>query len=515
MDKSLIKKLSIEEKIGQMLCFAFKGDAYDDQIRELVEEIKVGGVIYFARNIKNNNQVKILNQLIQERTNIPLFIGLDQEGGLVQRITRDITPFPGAMSLSATYESNFEICKYVGEDLQKLGFNINFAPCADVNSNPYNPVINSRSYSDNPVVVSKYVNDAIDGFEEANVLTTVKHFPGHGDTHVDSHLSLPIVEKSFDELEKIDIYPFKKAIENNAEGIMLSHVLYKALDDKYPASLSKKIITGLLRERYGFSGLVVTDSLTMGAINNNYTKKEIVELAVNAGVDMLIFCGKADIEEQREIYNNFLELVNSGVISIERVNESVEKILKLKDKYCEKYNRLQGNNQLETSKENKLALAKKLSLNSMTLVTGNNSLFPIDTKNTLILFPKIKLATLVDNESNEYSTLGKFVECDEVLYDEELQNLDYVKQLSDKYTKIILCTYNVKKDDYQVKLYSILDGKKVIVVSMRSPYDYLYLKNYCAHICIYEATNLAYESLAKCLKAEEKFKGKLPIEIKE
>ncbi len=498
-----------KEKIGQMLCFAFRGDSYDDQIKELVEEIKVGGIIYFARNIKDNHQVKKLNQLIQERAKTPLLIGLDQEGGMVQRITKDITPFPGAMSLSATCESNFEICKFVGEDLVNLGFNINFAPCADVNSNPRNPVINSRSYSDDPYLVSKYVNDAIDGFEKANILTTVKHFPGHGDTHVDSHLSLPIVNKSLEELEKMDLIPFKKAIENSCPGIMLSHVLYNGIDDTYPASLSKKIITDLLKGQYGFNGLIVTDSLTMGAINNNYNKKEIVELAVNAGVDLLIFCGKADINEQREIYQGFIELVEEGKISEQRINESVDKILSLKKKYCNKIN--DGKNCLDKT----VVEAERLSQKSITLVQDNEKLLPINQKDTLILFPKIKLATLVDNDTNEYSSLNKFTGCKEIFFDDELTNLNEIINETKKYKKIVLCGYNVKADDYQVKLFSFLDRKKVILVSLRSPYDYLYLTGSGAHICTYEATTLAYRSLSKCLLGDKEFKGKLPIKYEE
>lgn len=505
-----MNKLTIDEKIGQMLCFAFHGDSYNDQVKELVENIKVGGVIYFARNVKDNNQILLLNQLIQNSAKIPLFIGIDQEGGLVQRITKDITPLPGAMSLSATCQSNYEICKYVGDDLKRLGFNINFAPVADVNSNPYNPVINSRSYSDNPKTVSKYVNDAIDGFKNATILTTVKHFPGHGDTRVDSHSSLPVVEKKIEDLENIDIFPFVKAIEHGAEGIMLSHVLYTSIDSIYPASLSEKIITGLLKNKYHFKGLIVTDSLTMGAINNNYSKKDIIMNAVNAGVDLLIFCGKADITEQREIYNEFVNLVKEKRISIERIDESVNKILNLKEKYCLNNLVNKGNNQLEISHKIKLELAQMLSLESITLVENRNQLLPIQLDTTLILFPEIKIASLVDNDSNNFTTLGKFLKCDEIIYNDTLDNVDYIISKADCFNKIILCTYNVRENDYQTKLFSLLNTDKVIVVSMRSPYDYLYLDNYGAYICIYEVTSLAFKSLSQCL-INNLFKGKLPI----
>ena len=225
----------------------------------------------------------------------------------------------------------------------------------------------------------------------------------------------------------------------------------------------------------------------------------------------MIFCGKADINDQREIFKEFIDLVEKGIIPIERINESVEKILKLKEKYCSNEDTKKGENELKNDAKKKLELAKKLSLNSITLVQNQNNLVPVKACECLVLFPIIKLATLVDNETNDYTTLGNFLKSNEILYDENLENIDEIKEQSKDYKKIIFCTYNVKEDDYQTKLYNQLQKEKVIVVSMRSPYDYLYLNNYGAHICIYEATSLAYESLSLCLLGVEKFKGKLPI----
>ena len=204
----LINELTIEEKVAQMLFFAFHGTTYNSDLEILTKKLNVGGIIHFARNIVNPEQVTKLNLDIQTNSKIPTFIGVDQEGGVVQRIIDGVTPFPGAMASNASGESIYDLTNSVGNDLRNMNYNMVFAPVADVNNNPLNPVINSRSYSDNPNVVSKCVNDAWRGFNDSKVIPTLKHFPGHGDTSVDSHIALPIVKKNLDELNNIELVPF-------------------------------------------------------------------------------------------------------------------------------------------------------------------------------------------------------------------------------------------------------------------------------------------------------------------
>lgn len=505
-------KIDIKEKAAQLLCFAFQGTEYNDQLKTLVEDLKVGGIIYFSRNIKNSSQVLELNKEIRKKSQTPMFIGLDQEGGVVQRI-KDITLFPGAMALSASLTINTKkICYQVGRNLASLGFNINFAPVGDVNNNSLNPVINSRSYSDDPYVVAKDAVEAFEGFQKANILPTIKHFLGHGDTVVDSHVGLPTVNKTRAELENMEIIPFKKAIEEGIDGIMLSHILYPAFDEKYPASLSKKIVTNYLKEELSFEGLIVTDSLTMGAINANFSSKEILKLAVNAGVDMMIFCGKADINDQKKLYNELLELIDSGEIPISRIEESYQKIIKYKNKYYSQ--RLP-----KLVIDNKLSL--KASLESITLVR-DGGLLPIKKEDkVLLIFPKIEIASLVDDEKNEYKTLNEFLNVEEIIINistiEDEEKFHDIVEKSKNYDKIIMATYNVSDNDYQVKLYNNLDNDKTIIISMRSPYDILHLekakKQANSYICIYEATSLSFSSLSKCLCGENSFTGKLPIKL--
>ncbi len=503
-----LKSLTLEEKIGQMLMFAFHGTSYNSQLDEQIKEMHIGGVIHFARNVSSDPQeVKRLNSDIQKNSKYPVFIGVDQEGGMVVRVKDGISPFPGAMTISSTQKDCSNIYYDQGRELKELGYNIVFAPVADVNNNPHNPVIGSRSYSDDAKVVSKYVNMAQSGFGKANLLSTLKHFPGHGDTSVDSHLSLPKVSKDRKDLENVEFLPFKKAILNGCEGIMAAHIVYDSLDKDFPASLSKKIINDILRNEWGYQGLVITDSLTMGAIQSHYSYEEIIEKCVNASVDIMMFCGKADIIEQREIYETFLNLVKNGRIKEETIDKAVERIIRLKEKWFK-----ENNDFFDVDKAYKNAL--DVFDNSVTIAF--NSINPIinSCENVVIIFPEIKLMTLVDNDTKEYLSLGKYLpNCCEIIINERLENFDLVLEKTKKCDKIIMATLNVSENDYQTKVFNSLDKEKTIVVSLRSPFDNMYLEGIKNYICLYEVSKYSLNSLGKCLKGEIEYKGQLPIKL--
>lgn len=508
-----IDNLTLEEKVGQMLMFAFNGTTYNKQIDTFINEFKLGGVIYFKKNIENIHQTAFLNKQISEKASIPLFKAIDQEGGPVLRFTEEVTPLPGAMALAAANADIYEICKRVGLDLKKIGFNMNFAPVGDINNNPLNPVINSRAYSDKAEIVENCVVQAFKGFQKAKLLSTIKHFPGHGDTSVDSHVGLPVVDKSLEDILELELKPFKKAIYEGIDGVMVSHVLYKQIDNKYPSTLSRKIITNLLKDKLGFKGLIVTDSLTMGAIWKKYSIEEIIKLGINAGNDILCFCGKALIEEQREIVNTFIKLVNSNEISMDRINESVQKILNYKEKYIgyEKINLTTLSNFV--GKEEDVEFAKKISLKSITKVIDNN-LIPLKKEDKVLLIsPEIKIFSLVDNQPNKHFTINKLLNFDEIIINEAFNDYNHIQEIINNYDKIIMTTYNVIENDYQVRVFDCLDKEKTIVVSMRSPYDILHLHNVSSYLCLYEATLLSFESLVKLIYGEENFTGILPVNI--
>ena len=510
-----INKMTLEEKIGQMLCLSFNGTEYNDQLKMLVEKHNIGTIIHFARNIENLKQVYELNHNIHKNSKYPIFIGLDHEGGMVRRVMEDITYLPGAMALSnASDEELYSIYNQVGKELRNLGFNMNYMPTVDVNNNPYNPVINSRSYSDEPIMVAKKAKIAAKAMQDALMLPTPKHFPGHGNTNVDSHLGLPIVDSTKEDLYEIELKPFQEVINNNVDGIMVAHILYKNVDSVYPSSLSHEVITKLLKEEMGFKGLIITDSLTMSAIYTRYSIREIVKYSVNAGNDIIMFCGEANEYDQENIISEFIDLVKTGEIPMERVDESVSKIIALKEKYSYAI----GKNQLDNNDINDMfnlqaELSKQLTERSITLYKDENNLLPIkDGEKVLCLFPKLNIASLVDNVSNEQISLGKYFGCDEIIYS-DVKDFENIVQKSKKYDKIILATYNTTKDGNQTKLYEMLDKKNLINVAVRSPFDLVHLHGVKTYVCTFDCSKESLKALSKSLKTNE-FSYKLPINLK-
>lgn len=354
-----VKNLTLEEKIGQLLMFGFEGDDLNDEALELIEKYKAGNIILFTRNIVDGEQLFKLNQSFQKAAykhiGIPLFIGIDQEGGMVSRIQNGATFFPGAMTISAN--GNLDACHQIGDmmgrELKAFGINMNFAPVLDVNNNPKNPVIGVRSYSDNPSVVATYGTTFIKGLQK-HVIATGKHFPGHGDTSVDSHLAMPKVEYGLNRLEKIEFVPFRKAIDQGLMAMMSSHIDFPQLTKHgLPTTLSKDVMTHLLRDRFGFKGLIVTDGMQMKAIQDNYGTVEASLMAVEAGVNIYCIC------HSRKLQIESLEYIRKAVINKEIsekiIDERVQRILNFKKNIHESINLEQSYNDIKPIVENKEA----------------------------------------------------------------------------------------------------------------------------------------------------------------
>ena len=517
-----ITKMTLEEKVGQMLGFAFHGTTYTEELKKQIEDMKVGLVIFFKDNCLNPEQIFNLNKEIYKHAKIPPFVSLDQEGGMVARVTEGVTQSPGAMAISATQnpKNAYKLAYNMGKELQLLGFNFNFAPVGDINNNPKNPVINVRSYSENPDVVSEYVVEAVNGYSDALMMSSIKHFPGHGDTAVDSHIGLPVVDFDEKRLYEMELKPFIKAKELDLPGIMVSHVMFTKYDSKYPATLSKKLVQGLLRDQIGYDGLVVTDSLTMKAVFNNYTLEEIVLNGFNSGDDILLLCGARDIKLQTDFYETAIRLVKEGKISESKIDESVRRILKYKKMYIREMDEKFSDIENKLCETEAIKFAEEVSLNSITLIEDSKKLLPISEKEkVLIVFPKIQVVTLVENDEFGLMSLAEFMpfKCDKVYMplspNEEEQEILLKKQT--EYDKIVYCSYNACFNPTQADLINSLDENKLIVVAIRTPYDYGILKNANTYLCSYEATPLAFKSLSKVLTGKVEAKGKIPVTIKE
>ncbi|MGL5347059.1 MAG: beta-N-acetylhexosaminidase [Peptostreptococcaceae bacterium] len=332
--KERIASMTLEEKIGQIIIAGFNGNVVNSEVTTLLEDLKVGGVILFGRNIETSKQLKTLTKDIKNlNKDIPPFISIDEEGGRVSRVPNDTKKFPKAKSVGDTNDTKYAYKNGndIGKTLKELGINMDHAPVLDIYSNPQNTVIGDRAFGSNEDTVSKMGIATMKGLEDANVIPTVKHFPGHGDTDVDSHIGLPIVTKELSELNKFEFIPFKKAIDKNCDVVMISHIILDKIDHQNPSTLSKKVITDILKKDLGFKGVVITDDINMGAITQNYSVKEASIKSIQAGVDIILIGN--DVEITKRVIDEIKSAVENNVIDESRIDESVYKILKLKEKY--------------------------------------------------------------------------------------------------------------------------------------------------------------------------------------
>ncbi|MGG7097727.1 beta-N-acetylhexosaminidase [Clostridium sardiniense] len=334
--KDKITTMSLDEKIGQLIIGGFNGYTVDSNTENLIKENHLGGFILFQRNVENSNQLlKLINTLksLNKGNIAPLFISADEEGGTVTRMPNEIKKLPSNSYIGKINNEDFSynIGKTLGKELNAFGINMDYAPVLDINSNPNNPVIGIRSFGDNKDIVTRLGTRTMEGIKSQNVIPVVKHFPGHGDTSVDSHIGLPVVNCDLKSLNDFELAPFKSAIDKGADAVMVAHILLPKLDPKYPATLSYNIITDLLRKDIGFDGVVITDDMTMGAIMENYNIGNASVKAINAGADIVLVCHK--YENIQTAINSIKKAVSDKVITEDRIDESVYRVLSLKEKY--------------------------------------------------------------------------------------------------------------------------------------------------------------------------------------
>lgn len=325
----IVESMSQTEKLGQMVMIGIQGTKVDDDSLYMLHQFHMGGVILFDRNMDSLEQVKQLTSDLQAQSNekVPLFIGIDEEGGDVVRMAEKLTPPPSQKEIGAT--GDIEQAKTwaikTAKSLKDMGINVNFAPVADVGSN------DKRSYSTDTNTVIDFVRAATKGYQQENIIYSLKHFPGIGKGKVDSHIDSSSIDVAKEILMAEDIIPFKTIIDENEPNdyfILVSHLKYPALDEEYPASLSSKIMTDLLRNELGYKGIIITDDMEMGAVANHNDFRSIGVNAVKAGADIVLVCH--EYEHQQEVYLGLLDAVNSGEISQERIDESVKRIIKVK-----------------------------------------------------------------------------------------------------------------------------------------------------------------------------------------
>lgn len=332
-----ISNMTIEEKIGQMLIITYPECTADEDLLNLISTVKPGGFILMSENISSFDNTKNFVDTLQLYSEIPMIISIDQEGGIVQRLSEMTDPAPTkipAMKLLGTTGDEalaYDVGQIMAEEMRTVGINLTYAPVADILTQQGNTVIGSRSFGTDAQTVSRMAVAIAAGLEENGVTATYKHFPGHGDTTTDSHTDLPVISKTKEELYENELIPFRNAIEHNTEVIMVGHIaLPEITSNNTPASLSKEIITDLLKTEMGFSGLVVTDALNMGALTNTYTPDEIYIKAIEAGANLLLMPSDPQ---------SAIDTIKANVDE-RLIDEAVKKILVFKHKHLYSYTTL-------------------------------------------------------------------------------------------------------------------------------------------------------------------------------
>lgn len=332
----IVENMTIDEKIGQMIMISTNYTSFNQNLDDQLDDIKPGGVILFSQNIKSEEQLIKFIADLQDNVTIPLFIGVDEEGGRVERFNSiaesPLSQLPSMLDLGNTLDSqlSYQVGQAIASELSYYGVNLNFAPVLDIYSNSNNTVIGNRAFGTTSSQVIKMALPLARGLKSNNIIPVIKHFPGHGDTSEDSHVELPVVRKDLNELKELELQPFQAAINSGVDdAIMVAHIAYPEITGSMvPATLSSLIITDILREDMQFDGVIFTDSIIMKALSTNYTMSEIAVLGVNAGIDVFIAQNKG-----LELFNAIKTGVETGKIGEETIDNAVKRVLKLKYKY--------------------------------------------------------------------------------------------------------------------------------------------------------------------------------------
>lgn len=484
----LLHEMSLEEKVGQILMVHFQGETINDDAKALIQEIKVGSIIYYnwSNGLNSPDQVKALSEGLQQlakenRIPIPLLIATDQEGGVVTRLQSGFTFFPGNRALGETSDPNLAKLSalIMGQELQAVGINMNLAPVVDVNNNPRNPIIGIRSFGETPEIVIRFAEKALEGYKKAGIIATLKHFPGHGDTEIDSHEDLPIIRKSLEELEKIELVPFMQ-LSKIAPVIMTAHLLVPALDVDHCSTLSEKTLS-YLRNKIGFQGVIITDSLVMqGVLKKCEIIDEAAIHALNAGSDILLIGGRQLIDEHRfelnvndikRIHASLVKAVQENRISERRLNQAVQRVLSLKEEYIlSKKVETPLNEPINTSAHKKIA--EQIAFQALKITKKvNSSISNLRDKKIFIIAPKV-----LKDHINQTSLLQISQTTNSWFFDSHHLlsiDIDCAKQNVLDADILLICSYNAWKNPSQINLIQTLMniGKPVILICTRDSLD--------------------------------------------
>lgn len=514
--KFLLQDMTLRQKVGQLFMFTAPGRSFTADMRRLIVDYHAGGLVFFDYNIGSPEDITRLTNTIQETASTPLFIAVDQEGGVVQRLKEaPFSLFPNAMALGAAnnHELTIKAGQAIAEELLACGLNMNLAPVLDVNVQPNNSVINLRAFGSDPVRVGMNGIAYILGMQSRGIIATGKHFPGHGNTDEDSHYTLPTIPTTRDAL-LADLTPFTNGIEAEVGAIMTAHILYPALDATHPATFSQAILTELLRNELGFEGVIMTDALTMGAVKIAHSNPvQMLHEAITAGIDILTYGalpnGSAPtIASQIEAFEIVMALLDSGQLSEAQIDLAVTRILALK----ERFNLMQWSPRDPNQTREALQLADHQALiesiadAAITIYLDTNQLMPLDRSfPVLILYPAgfQDLATTLSEGLAEASLQS---------YPAQLSVNEANRIAAESAERVVICvTRDTHENPAQITMVNALPLDQTIVLATQSPYDWLNFPLVKSYALSYGDSPSAMRAARDVIFGERPALGTLPV----
>lgn len=520
--------MDLRAKVGQRFAVGFTGTRVDDRLRHLVQTYKVGNVILFKANLESAEQATALcveiQSLVRDATGEDAFITIDQEGGVVTRLPHDMVNVPGAMALAATGDPACarKAAVITAAELARVGINFDLAPVLDINANAQNPAIGVRSYGDTPDTVLRYALEAMRGYGEGGVLCAGKHFPGHGDTHLDSHLSLPSVDKPREALERVGLRPFREAVRAGIPAIMTTHILFPALEKApLPATMSRTILTDILRGEMGFEGLILSDGMEMGAVREHFGTPRGCVLALGAGVDIVFVCHDADLmaESLRAVEAAYLD----GTLSMHELDASVARILRAKEESRAAFLRAAEASQRGgyAAVEARRVENARLMRRTITLVEGQTLpplgerpvfIGPLSYRSTIASTPSDTSLDFAAWFATEMNGLGI-----RISVNPEAEEIASVFDTAKNATAVVVGTYNGHLNRGQLDLCNEAiahfagRGVPVVAVALRNPYDLSHVGAATAKLAAYEYSENSFFALQAAFEGEYIPTGRLSV----
>jgi beta-N-acetylhexosaminidase len=520
--KSIVRKMDIDQKIGQLLVIGVSGKKVTSETKKIIKAYRPGGILLFGYNIDSNLKLFLNNMqhLAMKSYKIPLFMTLDQEGGRVKRIRHGVTQFPGnmAMGVAADGDLTYLAARILGIELRNLGINMNLAPDVDINNNPDNPVINTRAFGSNARLVSEMGEAYIDGLQDSKCMAVAKHFPGHGDTSKDSHLSLPVIPYTLERLRKVEFVPFQYAIDSEVAGIMSAHIAYpNILKNRQAATLSSKFMTDILRTEMKYEGLIFTDDLEMNAIDGNMKIGDAAVKSIKAGVDIILVSSYG--KNVKSIFKTIKKAYQAGEISESRIDRSVQKIIEMKLKYSILEESEKGELQLveNVRRSNEQELLMKAAEINKTI--SQEALYFYQNKSGLKFAKPVDKDGLVITNDNLFVKILKKSAPDYSI----ISTTSFKKYIADYYTLSqqavgglrVYCSVKSKKDKYLSDLDKLHKKYKfeLIYVSANNPFKVTAMKNLKPTIFSFSNTKESYRAVVSAMRGFFEPKTKINLNM--